>query len=124
MDPVVPRYGAGSLSDVVPSPPAGLGVPGAVDVLGLAGPARVCVLLVDGLGRELLRDHPADAPFLSSLSGPPITAGAGRPGVGRGGGDGLVRTRAEPTSSGLVGQHGSLTAAEQHVPVLVASGGG
>ncbi|GAA3458137.1 alkaline phosphatase family protein [Saccharothrix longispora] len=75
MDPVVPRYGAGSLSDVVPSLLAGLGVPGAVDVLGLAGPARVCVLLVDGLGWELLREHPADAPFLSSLPGPPITAG-------------------------------------------------
>ncbi|MGM1060819.1 alkaline phosphatase family protein [Saccharothrix sp. Mg75] len=75
MDPVVPRYGAGSLADVVPSLLAGLGVPGAVDVLGLAGPPRVCVLLVDGLGWELLREHEADAPFLASLPGPPITAG-------------------------------------------------
>ncbi|QFZ18260.1 alkaline phosphatase family protein [Saccharothrix syringae] len=75
MDPLVPRYGTGSLSDVVPSLLAGLGVPGATDVLGLSGPARVCVLLVDGLGRRLLREHEDDAPFLASLAGPGITAG-------------------------------------------------
>ncbi|ROP36442.1 alkaline phosphatase family protein [Saccharothrix texasensis] len=75
MDPLVPRYGAGSLADVVPSLLAGLDVPGMVDVLGLAGPSRVCVLLVDGLGWRLLREHEEDAPFLASLAGPPITAG-------------------------------------------------
>lgn len=77
MDPLVPRYGAGALADVVPSLLAGLGVPGMSDVLGLAGPSRVCVLLVDGLGWRLLRDHAADAPFLASLAagGSPITAG-------------------------------------------------
>ncbi|XVS67086.1 alkaline phosphatase family protein [Actinosynnema sp. CA-299493] len=75
MDPLVPRYGAGSLADVVPSLLAGLGVPGMVDVLGISGPSRVCVLLVDGLGWRLLREHEADAPFLASLAGPPITAG-------------------------------------------------
>lgn len=75
MDPLVPRYGGGSLADVVPSLLAGLGVPGMVDVLGISGPSRVCVLLVDGLGWRLLREHEADAPFLSSLAGPPITAG-------------------------------------------------
>jgi predicted AlkP superfamily pyrophosphatase or phosphodiesterase len=75
MDPLVPRYGAGSLADVVPSLLAGMGVPGMVDVLGISGPSRVCVLLVDGLGWRLLREHEADAPFLSSLAGSPITAG-------------------------------------------------
>ncbi|MFD1152063.1 alkaline phosphatase family protein [Saccharothrix hoggarensis] len=75
MDPLVPRYGAGSLADVVPSLLAGLDVPGMVDVLGISGPARVCVLLVDGLGWRLLREHASDAPFLASLAGPPITAG-------------------------------------------------
>ena len=75
MDPLVPRYGGGSLADVVPSLLAGLGVPGMADVLGLSGPSRVCVLLVDGLGWRLLREHEADAPFLASLAGPPITAG-------------------------------------------------
>ncbi|MEU4745378.1 nucleotide pyrophosphatase/phosphodiesterase family protein [Actinosynnema sp. NPDC023658] len=75
MDPLVPRYGAGSLADVVPSLLAGLDVPGMVDVLGISGPSRVCVLLVDGLGWRLLREHEADAPFLASLAGAPITAG-------------------------------------------------
>ncbi|MFE2755143.1 alkaline phosphatase family protein [Actinosynnema sp. NPDC059335] len=75
MDPVVPRYGSGSLADVVPSLLAGLGVPGMVDVLGVSGPRRVCVLLVDGLGWRLLREHEGDAPFLASLAGGPITAG-------------------------------------------------
>lgn len=75
MDPLVPRYGGGSLADVVPSLLAGLGVPGMVDVLGISGPSRVCVLLVDGLGWRLLREHASDAPFLASLAGSPITAG-------------------------------------------------
>ena len=75
MDPLVPRYGGGSLCDVVPSLLAGLSVPGMVDVLGISGPSRVCVLLVDGLGWELLREHEADAPFLASLAGSAITAG-------------------------------------------------
>lgn len=75
MDPLVPRYGGGSLADVVPSLLAGLGVPGMVDVLGISGSSRVCVLLVDGLGWRLLREHASDAPFLASLAGSPITAG-------------------------------------------------
>ncbi|MGX7827954.1 alkaline phosphatase family protein [Actinokineospora sp. 24-640] len=77
MDPLVPKYGVGTLADVVPSLLAGLDVPGMSDVLGLAGPSRVCVLLVDGLGWRLLREHASDAPFLASLAagGSPITAG-------------------------------------------------
>ena len=40
-------------------------------------PDRVCLLVVDGLGWELLRGHPAAAPFLSELAvnGRPLTAG-------------------------------------------------
>ena len=74
---VVPRYGTGALADVVPSLLAGLGVPGTVDVLGLPGASRVCVLLVDGLGWQLLGEHGDVAPFLASLAAgrEPITAG-------------------------------------------------
>jgi hypothetical protein len=32
----------------------------------------------------------------------------------------VTRTRAEPMMSALIGQHGSLTAAEQHIPLLLA----
>ena len=46
-------------------------------VRALPAVERVCVLVVDGLGWELLREHPAAAPFLSELavSGRPLTAG-------------------------------------------------
>lgn len=71
-----PRYGTGSLSDVLPSVLACLGVPGEQDRLGLDLTAsRVCVLLIDGLGAELLARHAEVAPFLSSLAGKPLTAG-------------------------------------------------
>jgi predicted AlkP superfamily pyrophosphatase or phosphodiesterase len=66
-----------SLADVVPSLLAGLGVAGFTDRLGL-NPARgACLLLVDGLGWNALREHPTDAPFLTSLAegSEPITAG-------------------------------------------------
>ncbi|MQY08281.1 alkaline phosphatase family protein [Actinomadura macrotermitis] len=73
--PPVPRYGAGALADLPPAVLASLGVPGAADVLGLRPAARVCLLVVDGLGWEQLRAHPEEAPFLSSLTGGALTAG-------------------------------------------------
>ncbi|MGK5554917.1 alkaline phosphatase family protein [Actinomadura kijaniata] len=73
--PPVPRYGAGALADLPGSVLAALGVPGAANVLGLPELPRACVLLVDGLGWELLRAHPEEAPFLGSLAGRPLTAG-------------------------------------------------
>lgn len=73
--PPVPRYGSGALADLPPSVLAGLGVPGLANVLDLPELPRACVLIVDGLGWELLRAHPEQAPFLSSLPGGPLTAG-------------------------------------------------
>jgi hypothetical protein len=72
---LLPRYGSGALSDVVPSLLAGLGVPGMTRTLDLPGMRKVCLLLIDGLGWELLRRHEDDAPFLSTLTGGQITAG-------------------------------------------------
>ncbi|GAA0336829.1 alkaline phosphatase family protein [Streptomyces olivoreticuli] len=78
----LPRYGTGSLADLLPSVAAGLGVPGMSTGLELAPADRVCVFLIDGLGWELLKAHPAEAPFLHSLlgtsmngTGQPMTAG-------------------------------------------------
>ena len=78
----VPRYGTGSLADLLPAIAAGQEVPGLTSGLDLAPADRACVFLVDGLGWELLRDHPAEAPFLTSLlagslggTGAPLTAG-------------------------------------------------
>jgi hypothetical protein len=70
-----PAYGRESLAELGPSVLAALGVPGETNVLGLPALPRACVLLVDGLGWELLRAHPDAAPYLSSLQGRPLTAG-------------------------------------------------
>ncbi|MDI6097928.1 alkaline phosphatase family protein [Actinoplanes sp. NEAU-A12] len=70
---VRPAYGAGSLADLLPSVCAVLGVPGAVDVLGLGGRLdgvdRVGVLLVDGLGAYQLPLIAPFAPVLTELAG-------------------------------------------------------
>jgi hypothetical protein len=71
----VPEYGRRSLADLSSSVLAALGVPGHDDVLDLPPLPRACVLLVDGLGWDLLRAHAADAPFLSSLAARELTAG-------------------------------------------------
>ncbi|KPM55965.1 alkaline phosphatase family protein [Frankia sp. CcI49] len=74
---LAPDYRAGSLADVMPSVLAGMDVPGMANVLGLPAASRVCVLLVDGLGWQLLREHADQAPFLTSLAAgrEPISAG-------------------------------------------------
>jgi hypothetical protein len=79
---VEPAYGARSLGDVLPAVAHALGVGHAfaderpTDLLLPDAPAYV-VLLVDGLGHELLRAHPEDAPFLHELllASTPATAG-------------------------------------------------
>ena len=71
----VPAYGRAALSDLMPSVLAALGVPGEPNTLGLPALSRCVVLLVDGLGAELLARHPEEAPFLSSLTGRRLTAG-------------------------------------------------
>ena len=75
--PTVPHYGEGSLADLACSLLASLGVGPQPNALGLPDTRRACLLIVDGLGWELLRDHPAAAPFLSELAvtGRPLTAG-------------------------------------------------
>lgn len=72
-----PRYGTGSLADVVPSVLSYLGLDTESDRLGLDlhGVERVCILVVDGLGSEQLAAHPEETPFLTAHSATPITAG-------------------------------------------------
>jgi type I phosphodiesterase/nucleotide pyrophosphatase len=71
----LPRYGSRSLGEVVPSLLGSLGMAGFANSLAIEPAARACLLLVDGLGWELLRAQPAAAPFLNSLAGEPLTAG-------------------------------------------------
>lgn len=98
----LPRIDADTphLADVVPSVLAAMGVVGFEPRIGLAGPvAGACVLLIDGLGAELLDTYAADAPVLAGLRGDtlhvgfPSTTAAGLAAVGTGlpsGGHGLV----------------------------------
>jgi type I phosphodiesterase/nucleotide pyrophosphatase len=77
--PPLPSYGVRSLSDLLPAVLSSLGtiVDQPTAPLGLPALPRVCVLMVDGLGWELLRTHAPLAPFLSGLaeSAEPMTAG-------------------------------------------------
>lgn len=75
--PIVPSYGGSSLADLSASVLASLTGDATENVLGLPEHQRVCVLLIDGLGYELLRGHQAAAPFLAELAfnSRPLTAG-------------------------------------------------
>ncbi|HEU4948934.1 MAG TPA: nucleotide pyrophosphatase/phosphodiesterase family protein [Kribbella sp.] len=75
--PVLPAYGGGSLADVLPSVAAALGVPGDTNLLDLPPAPRYAVLLLDGLGWNLLLRNADVAPYLSSLvpTGRRLTAG-------------------------------------------------
>lgn len=77
MTTVSPAYGAGSLTEVLPSVAAALGGPGETDLLGLPPAPRYAVLLLDGLGWNLLEQHADVAPYLASLlaSGRQLTTG-------------------------------------------------
>lgn len=77
--PSVPRYGESTLADLATSVLASLGVPAEANPLDLAQTDRACLLIVDGLGWELLREHPAAAPFLSELAVGGRTLAAGFP---------------------------------------------
>src|SRR6185437_6279348 len=75
--PTLPPYGEATLADLSTSILASLGAAGEANPLNLAAADRVCLLVVDGLGWELLRDNQAAAPFLSELAmtARPLVAG-------------------------------------------------
>jgi predicted AlkP superfamily pyrophosphatase or phosphodiesterase len=95
-----PETDTAHLADVVPSVLAAMGVAGFEPRIGLPEPAAgACVLLIDGLGAELLDAHVLDAPVLAGLRGRtlhvgfPSTTAAGLAAVGTGrtsGGHGMV----------------------------------
>jgi hypothetical protein len=76
---LLPRYGEAALSDVMPSVLSALGVPDEAGVLDLAPRERVCVLLMDGLGWDLLRAHRSYAPRLNAIADDAAVLTAGFP---------------------------------------------
>lgn len=73
---VPPDPGGRTLAAVLPSLLAAMGVAGHTDTIGFPQCRSAIVLLVDGLGQQLLTEHAADAPYLSTLpTASPLTAG-------------------------------------------------
>jgi len=72
---VAPAYGAGALSDIVPSATAMLTGDTAGNILDLPTASRVVLLLIDGLGQRQLLRHADDAPYLCSLTQRTLTCG-------------------------------------------------
>ncbi|HXW43239.1 MAG TPA: nucleotide pyrophosphatase/phosphodiesterase family protein [Streptosporangiaceae bacterium] len=75
--PLLPRYGESTLADLGQSLLASLGVPGEPNALALPPAARMCLLVIDGLGWDLLAGGRERAPFLAGLmsAGRWLTAG-------------------------------------------------
>ena len=71
----LPRYGSSALADLMPSLIAALGDGEFPNPLGIEPAASVCVFVVDGLGSELVAEHPGQAPFLAAHGGRVLTAG-------------------------------------------------
>ncbi len=75
---IIPAYGQQTLADLLPGVGAHLGVPGETDdPLGLPSADRYVVVLIDGLGWQLVRRAVQFAPYLADLlgEGRPITSG-------------------------------------------------
>ncbi len=68
-------YAGPTLADVLPSVLSSLGAPGEANRLGIPESDRTVVLLIDGLGWNLLRRNLDAAPFLNGIEGRPIRAG-------------------------------------------------
>lgn len=100
-----PRYGSGTVAEVLPSLLAGMNVPstGSLDVtdhLGIAGPRRAVVLLVDGLGWMWMQERADLVPFLAEHGGREIDAPCPSTTVT---GIGTLGTGTAPGQHGLVG---------------------
>ena len=66
--PAPPPYGTRTMAELLPSAAAALGVQGYANTLGLPAASRVCVVMVDGLGKALLKARGGHAPFLRRLT--------------------------------------------------------
>ncbi|MGO4296070.1 alkaline phosphatase family protein [Glutamicibacter sp. MCAF14] len=97
--PEAPKYGQATLTEILPSAAAAMGVPGFENVLGLAETKRVALIMVDGLGWNQLKSHLGHAPFLRSLFERGQKLGTGFPST--------TATSLSSLATGLApGQHG------------------
>jgi hypothetical protein len=76
--PVLPRYGQGSLGEVIPSILCAMGIAGfEANTLDIEPVLGACLLVIDGLGWEKLIEHRDAAPIMASLAvgHRPVTTG-------------------------------------------------
>lgn len=78
-DPLIPRYDDTGLGAVLPGAARALGVATDLPAVEFPRASKVCVVIIDGLGRQLLEQEPASAPFLTSLLPGSHTLTAGCP---------------------------------------------
>lgn len=75
--PAAPGYGRNSIGEVLVSAAAALGMPRFANRLQLPAAERICVVLVDGLGKAQLKDRAGHAPFLRrAMDGAPTLSSA------------------------------------------------
>jgi len=98
----LPPYGEASFADLVPSLLSALDVPGVANPLGLEPADRVCLLMIDGLGWELLEANRAWALFLHTAIDQAWTLTAGFPATTVAS-LGSIGTGLPPGEHGLVG---------------------
>ena len=107
-------------------------------VLALGGEARARhVYVADGAEADVLaawratladrawvvsRDEAIDAGWFGARIGAGVRARIGDVVAAAQGSAAMVRRKVEPMESALIGHHGSLTTAEQHIPLLIAYG--
>ncbi|HEY7815515.1 MAG TPA: alkaline phosphatase family protein [Nakamurella sp.] len=70
-DPSVPAYGADWLGALLPAAAAALGAPTGLPAFQLPATNALCVVLIDGLGSQLLAESADLAPFLAGLASAP-----------------------------------------------------
>ena len=68
------------------------------------------------------RDEAIDAGWFGARIGAGVRARIGDVVAAAQGSAAMVRRKVEPMESALIGHHGSLTTAEQHIPLLIAYG--
>lgn len=103
--PAAPAYGSASIAEVLSSAAAILGDASFVNALNLPPAKRVCVVLVDGLGKSLLKQRGAHAPFLRGVMA--ADAGGGHPRTLHAAFPSTTATSLSSLGTGTVpGQHG------------------
>ncbi|WP_269936784.1 alkaline phosphatase family protein [Arthrobacter sp. HY1533] len=103
--PAAPAYGTAGIGDVLRSAAAVLGEKSFSNVLNLPAAKRICVVLVDGLGKAQLKQRASHAPFLRGVMA--ADSGGGHPRTLHAAFPSTTATSLSSLGTGTVpGQHG------------------